>query len=103
MYRNRTRRHHRAAVLRIRRTPHLVTAQQVLRSLGFADDFARRYAAQVTKTAKKYGTLPAGRTRTTVAGRARVTAVWDLTTQAVALLRAACTYKRTARAFGLAA
>lgn len=103
MYRNRTRRHHRTAQLAARKAPHLVTATGLLDMLGFDADFTRRYAGQVTRTAKKAGTVPAATTYTTRNGRARRTAAYDLRTQAVALLVAVATYKRTAAHFGLAA
>lgn len=103
MYRNRTRRHHRAAVLAARRNPHLVTARALLAKLGFGGDFAQRYAGVLTKTAKKIGLCPAHHTWTRRNGRARATAAYDLRTQAFGLLRALITYKRTAAHFGLAA
>ncbi|MEV6401274.1 hypothetical protein AB0M39_41975 [Streptomyces sp. NPDC051907] len=103
MYQPRTRRHHRAAVLFARRNPDLVTARAFLDRLGFGDDFAERYAAQITRTAKRIGLCPAHRTWTTRNGKARSAAAYDLRTQAFDLVVAALTYKRTALAFGLAA
>lgn len=103
MHRNRTRRHHRTAVLAARRNPNLITAAAFLDQLGFGGDFAQRYAGQITRTAKRIGLCPAARTWTTRNGRARATAAYDLRTQAFGLIRAALTYKRTAAAFGLAA
>jgi len=103
MYANRTRRHHRTAVLAARRNPHLITAAGFLARLGFDADFTTRYAGQLTRTVKKIGACPAGRTWTTRNGRARATAAYDLRTQALVLIRAVFAYKRTAAAFGLAA
>lgn len=99
----RTRRHHRTAVLAARRAPHLVTAHAFLDLLGLGADFAGRYAAQITRTARRIGIAPATHTWTTHNGRARTAAAYDLRTQALDLLRTALTYKRTAQAFGLAA
>lgn len=103
MYRNRTRRHHRTATLAARRNPNMVTAKTFLGLLGYAADFAERYAAQITRTAKRNGVRPAARTWTTHSGRARATAAYDMTRQAMALLLAAVAYRRTATDFGLAA
>lgn len=103
MYRTRTRRHHRAAVLGARRQPTLITARTLLDRLGLGADFAARYAAQVTRTAKRLGIAPAARTYTLANGRQRPTAAYDLATQALDLIRTLLAYKRTAAHFGLAA
>lgn len=103
MYRTRTRRHHRAAVLDARRQPTLLTARTLLDRLGLGADFAARYAAQITRTARRLGITPAAHTWTRANGRQRHTAAYDLATQALDLIRALLTYKRTAAHFGLAA
>jgi hypothetical protein len=103
VYRIRTRRHHRTAMLAERRNPNLVTARAFLGLLGYGPDFSERYAAQVTRAAKRQGACPAARTWTTRNGRARATAAYDLTAQAMDLLLAVIAYKRTASGFGLAA
>lgn len=103
MYRNRTRRTHRTTVLAARKNGGaLITAKTFLQTLGFGDE-AKRYAAQITKTVKKLGYTPGAHTWTTVNGRARRTARYDLRTQALVLIIAAITYKRSRAALGLAA
>lgn len=103
MYRTRTRRHHRATILGARRQPALITARTLLDRLGLGDDFAARYASQITRTARRLGITPAARTWTRHNGRQRPTAAYDLATQALDLIRTVIAYKRTAEAFGLTA
>ncbi|GGO98216.1 hypothetical protein [Wenjunlia tyrosinilytica] len=105
-YVHRIRRHNRETTRRIARTPGVLTARRFLELQGTTADFAQRYAAQITRTAKQLGTAAAAHTWTTHNGHARRTALYSLATDAIGLITAWAAYKRTAaltRTLGAAA
>ncbi|MDH6134943.1 hypothetical protein P3T37_004352 [Kitasatospora sp. MAA4] len=100
MYRIRTRRHYRETVRKARKVGHLVTAAQFLGRLGAGD--LVKYAAQVTRTAAKLGTVAAAHTWTVQTGKSKTTGrrvrfavrakAYDLRSDALGLLRALVAY-----------
>jgi alpha-beta hydrolase superfamily lysophospholipase len=69
----------------------LATAAAVMAINGLGEQ-ASRYAAQITRAAKRLGTVVTGVVWTKHGGRARRTAAYDLGASALALIAAVATY-----------
>ncbi|MEU1674799.1 hypothetical protein ABZ752_22630 [Streptomyces roseifaciens] len=93
-YSHRIRRNWRVTVQRQARTGGVLTAARFLALQGAPAEWIKRYAAQITRTAKKAGVVPAAHTWTVRNGRARRTAGYG-TDQIAGLMAALFTYGRS--------